>query len=235
MTLKISADKHYSIPPDTVNKKIRAIRHFFDFMKYNNVHELPNFRLKHNVALEVDYLKENDERLPVYIPKDKLNLIINILQKYKYGIRDVSITLLLALFGLKLEEIFNLRTNNVNLKSKELSVLRNGIKVTFPIADKLYVHLKEYMLLRASLSNDNSYKYLFISHTGNQYSVRSYQYKFKLAVIDADFKVHYTSRNVRASFCYYMAKSTDKAELQKILDQEKVNHYYAEAVKQNPY
>lgn len=220
--------------PDTVNKKIRAIRHFFDFMKHNNVHALTNYRLNHNVALEVDYLKENIERLPVYIPKGKLNLIINILHKYKYGIRDVSITLLLALLGLKLDEIFNLKINNVNLKSKELSVLRDGTNTIFPIAGKLNVHLREYLLLRDSLSNGNSYKYLFMSHTGNQYSIRSYQYKFKLAVIEADFNVCYTPRNVRASFCYYMANNTDKTVLKKILNQEKVNQYYAEAVKNNP-
>lgn len=210
----------------TTNKKLRAIRKFFDFLRdINHI-------IKHNVALEVSYFYEDIENQPVHIPGSRLKLLMDIMYNYKYGVRDVCITKLIALMGLRIGDIFELSYKSVNLQAKELYVKRDADTITFPIPDLLYVDLKEYIGVRVEIVNStkNYENNLFLSSTGNEYPLRSYQKRFKAAVIEADFKEIYTPRNVRATFAYYMAKNIGEDRLKMIMDQDKVDQYYMKEV-----
>lgn len=204
----------------TINKKIRAIRHFFDFLR--NVKKI----IKYNIALEVSYLPTDEAEHPLHIPKSNLRILLDLMSSYTNGVRDVCITKLLAYLGLRLNEIFKLSTNSINLKTKELYIKREKKYITYRIPDILYTDLKNYMFLRNELSNINSDNSLFLSNTGNPYPMREYQRKFKSAVIDADFKKTFTPRNVRATFAYHMAQNIKEDKLQLLLNQDKVEHYY---------
>lgn len=210
----------------TTNKKLRAIRKFFDFLRdINHI-------IKHNVALEVSYFYEDTDNQPVHIPGSRLKLLMDIMYNYKYGVRDVCITKLIALMGLRIGEIFELSYKSVNLQAKELYVKRDADTITFPIPDLLYVDLKEYVGVRVDIVNStkNYESNLFLSSTGNEYPLRSYQKRFKAAVVEADFKEIYTPRNVRATFAYYMAKNIGEDRLKMIMAQDKVDQYYMKEV-----
>jgi site-specific recombinase XerD len=89
----------------TTNKKLRAIRKFFDFLRdINHI-------IKHNVALEVSYFDEDLENQPIHIPGSKLKLLMDIMYNYKHGVRDVCITKLIALMGIRIGETFELSYN----------------------------------------------------------------------------------------------------------------------------
>ena len=202
----------------TINKKIRAIRLFFDYLR--NVKKI----IKYNVALEVSYYSTEEAEHPLHVPKSKLRILIDLMYSEKYGVRDVCITKMLAYLGLRINEIFELSIDSVNLDDKELYIKRENGYMTYHIPDILYVDLKNYVASRNDIhASDNT---LFLSNTGKPYPIREYQRKFKYAVIDADFKEPFTPRNVRATFAYYMAKNLKEEKLQLLLDQYKVEQYY---------
>lgn len=212
----------------TINKKINAIKKFFSYLR--DIRK----ELKHNIALDISYLVKVEAEHPLHIPKSHLDILVNILYTYKYGVRDVCITKLLAFLGLQINEIFSLTVDYVSLSNKEVYIKRNRELFTFPIPDILYVDLKNYLMLRNELVSGYSNNILFLSNSGKPYPPREYQRKFKLAVIDADFKEPYTPRNARATFCYYMAKAVEKNDLKVILNQQKVDHYYINDILKNP-
>jgi site-specific recombinase XerC len=212
----------------TINKKIRAIRKFFDYLRDVRREVLDN------VTLNVGYFEEFETEQPPHIPKSKLKIITDTLYNFKYGVRDVSITHLIAYIGLGVGESLDLKINSVNLEDKELYVKRGKENIIFPIPDVLYCDLKEYIMIRSELLNDNSDSSLFISNTGHPYAAREYQRKFKSAIIESNMEGHYTPRNVRATFAYYMAKAVPEEKLRVILNQEKVDQYYMEDIISNP-
>lgn len=205
----------------TVNKKLRALRQFFNYVvRYHS-------ELSENVVLKVAYLNKSKEPPPQFIPRNQLRIIINTLYTLKYGIRDVCITKLIAYTGLKLNEVFSLKVEDVDLINKQIHIKRENKYIAFPIVDKLFLDLKEYNELRKSFFNSDAPCYsFFLSHTGISYPDRAYQYKFKEALIAADIEERYTPRHVRATFCYYMAKEIEEGKLKQILNQKKVTQYY---------
>jgi site-specific recombinase XerD len=123
------------------------------------------------------------------------------------------------------------------MQGKKLAINRGNSTYTFPISDSLHVCLKDYLNMRNDFvaNNNNSYtNYLFLSHTGNPYTPRAYQYKFKKALELADIEGKYTPQNVRSSFAYYMAQKHDEDTMRKILNQNKVSHFYIDEINDNP-
>jgi site-specific recombinase XerC len=212
----------------TINRKLRAIRKLLDYL--TNVRHL----IEYNPALKVPYFKVDTEKLPVYIPKDILRIVLSALENRKSGIRDVVITKLLAYTGLQLKEIMDLRTEQVDLQNKKIIVNRGRKEYEFVIPSDLYKSLKSYMEYRKHYLMKEYTNFLFLSNTGNPYTARSYQYAFKEALISSDIQGNYTPRHVKASFAYYMAQSIPEEKLKVILNQNKVEHYYIDDLINNP-
>lgn len=211
----------------TINIKIRAIRYFLAFLK-NEKHVV-----KENAALDVPYLPIDEAKHPLNVPNSNLRIILGLLQQ-NFGLREVCITKMLAYLGFRLNEIFDISISSINMKEKELYVKRASGYITYRIPDVLYSDLKEYIMIRSQLPNSDSCNSLFLSNTGNPYPIREYQRIFKLTVIEADFKVPFTPRNVRATFAYRMAENIKEENLKILLDQNKVKHYYVEDITSNP-
>ncbi|NBI07607.1 tyrosine-type recombinase/integrase [Senegalia massiliensis] len=212
----------------TFNKKLRAIRKLLNYLTLNK------HILDYNPALKVSYLKNELERPLKHIPKNVINIIFAELSNSKYGVRDITISKFLLYTGLQLQEIMNLQINNLDLKNKKIHLLRDNEKYTFKLAAPLYKSLKEYMSLRKVLSSNKEFtNYLFISNTGKPYDSRLYQYQFKNAIIRSNIQSNYTPKHLKFSFAYYMAKKTDQDTLKKILNQDKVEHYYD--LDENPF
>lgn len=215
----------------TANKKLRAIRKFFDYLKGNW------YLFKYNPALNVPYYKvykDEPEKTPSSVPKDILNTIFTQLGRRKYGIRELTISQFLAYTGLQLKEILDLRTDNIDMERKTISLLRGKDNYTIEIPQPLYKSLKSYLALRENELMGSFSNYLFLSNTGKRYSARSYQYAFKNTLKRAKISGGYTPRNIKSSFSYNMAKSVTKERLKIILHQNKVEHYYINDIDKNP-
>ncbi|MBO8160648.1 MAG: tyrosine-type recombinase/integrase [Thermosipho sp. (in: Bacteria)] len=214
----------------TVNKKLKAIRRLLDYLT------LHKGELKHNPAWKVSYLKQEKELRPRHIPVEDLKKIINEFYKKDNGIRDVCIIKFLVLTGLLISEVFQLKVEHVDLDSNVFFVRRRGKNgkeksYTFAIPKSLKKDLTAYMEWRAFLAAYEHSGALFLSNSGQPYSIRAFQQNFKKVVLELDLNKGYSPRHLRATFSYNMTKSVDKETLKKILNQEKVEHYYIEVAK----
>lgn len=212
----------------TINGKLRAIKNFLNYLC--NVRGLIEF----NPALGIAYLKVEEENLPSFMPKNTLLKLISELERKKYGIRDSVITKFLAYMGMQLKEIIDLKMDQIDSKNRIVTLTRDNIEYKYDILDDLYKSLKSYILIRnQELSSDYS-EYLFLSNKGSHYTSRSYQYAFKEALINGNIENYYTPRHVKASFAYHMAQVIPREKLKQILNQDKVDHYYIDDIKNNP-
>ena len=97
----------------------------------------------------------------------------------------------------------------------------------------LYSDLFNYLLLRKELLKPNlNSNYLFLSQRGTQYSIRSYEKKFKEAIIKSNnIDLNLSPRNLRSTFLYQLAKIiSDENELKLISRQKSLDKY----LKQTP-
>jgi len=218
----------------TVNKKIRSLRKFFNYLLFTYPSFTGSKVIEYNPANNVLYYKVEDEELPKGTSKSHLRLLLTAMSNTKYGLRDTCITRFLGYLGLQLNEILSLKLSEIDTKAKRLTLERDNITYTFDIPDILNKNIKEYIEFRRDNLEKQSISTLFLSNNGTAYSSRSYQYAFKNAVIQANLD-DYTPRNIKASFCYGMAKVVDEDKLKIILNQNKVQHYFIDEVKKNSF
>jgi site-specific recombinase XerD len=212
----------------TVNKKLRAIRKFYDYLA--NIRHIVEF----NIALSEPYVKIDTEANPISMPKGVLTAIFASLEFKKHGIRDSLISKFLSYTGLQLKEVLALRIDNISMDSRKVVIKRKKADYEFIMPDELFKSMKQYLTLRNNELLQSSTNYLFLSNTGSVYTARSYQYAFKNALISSNILGNYTPRNLKSTFCYNMAKVTPQDELKKILNQNKVEHYYVDSLSANP-
>lgn len=201
----------------TLNIKLRAIKKFFTYLNDNGY-------TNQNVSLYVKYYKCEDKE-PVVIPHSDLKKIMDYMYEDNMSLAFITITKMSAYMGLTLHEIFNLKIDAVNQVDRKLSLYRDNSKYTFPIPNTLYPDLKEYISYR-KVNNPKEIDSLFISSTGNPYSLRTYQAAFKELLIKCNIENKYSPRNLRSTFLKEMAKKVPLSELKAISNQEKLKQYY---------
>ena len=76
------------------------------------------------------------------------------------------------------------------------------------------------------VNNPKEIDSLFISSTGNPYSLRTYQAAFKELLIKCNIENKYSPRNLRSTFLKEMAKKVPLSELKAISNQDKLKQYY---------
>ncbi len=209
--------------PKTVNKKITSLNYFFKFL-FKEMNLIP-----YNYCLNITRLKTEECKKAIIFNNSELKIIFSNLREFKYGLRDIVISKLLLTTGLEIQEILNLTIKNVDLENKNI-IINN---TSFYILDMLYSDLFNYLLLRKELLKPNlNSNYLFLSQRGTQYSIRSYEKKFKEAIIKSNnIDLNLSPRNLRSTFLYQLAKIiSDENELKFISRQKSLDKY----LKQTP-
>lgn len=193
----------------TINKKIRYIKNFFEYnKKFRNINDNP--------AKNILYLEGEEEKEVKDINDGDLVVIMNKMREMYFGIRDICIIKFVANFGLRYNDIFDIKMDQL-IKSNKVFIRRGEKEYKIPI--DLYIDLSEYIGQRKIIDKYKS-QYLFLSRTGNKYNLRCFENAFSKASENK-----YTPRNIRAYFAYKNAKELEEEDLRIILEQEKVHHY----------
>ena len=207
----------------TVNSKLLSIRLLIKYMV--DIEKV----YKYNFSLNVPKLKV-EKTAPKHINPSHIKLIMDIIRKNTYGVRDICICKIIISTGLKMKSIFSLRMSNIDLKDKVIQLSIDGTNYKYPMNDSLFNDLKDYINLRSTLSPDTDY--LFINDKGGPKNIRSFQTTFKNAVITANLPCDYTPQNLRASFMYVMGSKLSEERLQEVSNQKIVKQYCE--LKDNP-
>lgn len=149
--------------PRTINRKIACLKSFFKYlMREKKVEINPASRIK---ALKIP------KKLPVFIEENHLE---NLLETHKFsddfiGVRDKLILELFYATGIRLSELIDLKTENVNLFQLTITVIGKGNKQrTIPLHKNVIELIKKYNLIKNNTFTNSNEKSFLVTENGEQ-------------------------------------------------------------------
>lgn len=209
------------LSPTTINHRIRSLKQPYLFLNHENmvcISPTANIgKLKAPTVIIRPF--EMDELRRLFAQPDKSTFV---------GFRDYTIMLVLLDTGVRLIEMENMKTINLDLRNNKILVFGKGAKereVIFQNTTKQY--LRRYLYLRGTEDHD----YLWISNVGTPLNRRTIQQRLKiygnLAGLTQVRVSPHTFRHTCAKL--YITRGGDILSLQKLLGHsslEMVRHYF---------
>ncbi|MCP3658879.1 MAG: tyrosine-type recombinase/integrase [Bacteroidetes bacterium] len=150
------------ISPKSINRKLASLRTFFKYL-------IKKEKIKINPVIYIPSLKM-EKSLPNYISENDILLFIKN-YKFKENFQEYRDKLLIELIygtGIRLSELINVKVNDFNYDSKELTVLgkRNKQRI-IPIPAPILSIFKKYISLRNDIINKRvNSEFLFLTDKG---------------------------------------------------------------------
>jgi len=148
----------------TVNRKITTLKTYFRFqLKEGNISENPMSRVT---------APKTSARLPVFVEQEGMSQLFGAVD-FGEGFSALRNRLILEMFydtGMRLSELINLETTNIDLYHKSLKVTgkRNKQRI-IPLTDNLVKLLLQFLSAREeTFMEGNASKYLFLTDKGEQ-------------------------------------------------------------------
>ena len=158
------------ITPKSINRKIAALRSYYKYL-------LRNGKISKDPTLKIKAPKVK-KSLPVFVEEEKLiNLLDGVVSKDNLigfeenfsGRRDRLIVELLYGTGIRLSELIEAKTQDVNFYEGTIKVLGKGNKERIiPMNYTLIERIKEYNLQKKREGLSNSIEYLIVTNEGDQ-------------------------------------------------------------------
>ena len=128
------------LSPKSINRKIATLKSFFKFLIKREVIEI-------NPSTNITSLK-TDQKIPNFLKEKDVNFLFDnlILEKNFNGERDMMILELLYGTGIRISELINLKTRNINLPKKELKIMGKRKKERIiPLHQQIISQIKKYL------------------------------------------------------------------------------------------
>ncbi|EKD56183.1 MAG: Tyrosine recombinase XerD [uncultured bacterium] len=156
-----SSDDSPSIKKNTQNYHLIALRSFLKYLVKNDIKSLPPEKIE---------LADQDDRQITFLTPEELTRLFKIPNINTInGLRDRTILELLFSTGLRVSELVALNVNDINLKTKEFTVLGKGGKSRLVfVSDTAKKWLEKYLTMRKDVKLDQESKDkipLFINHS----------------------------------------------------------------------
>ena len=155
----IIENKEKGLESSTINRKISCLRTYYMFLKRESL-------ISYNPLNNINFLRIK-KRLPVFVSENSMyNLFSSVDFSEDFsGKRDRFIIDLFYQTGIRLSELINIKTTDINIKSKTLRVYGKGNKErVVPVLDTLIISFNEYMDLRNHMKS----KFIFVTSKGKK-------------------------------------------------------------------
>ncbi|MBU0879728.1 site-specific integrase [Patescibacteria group bacterium] len=193
-------DKNYS--SQTINLCLNAIKYF-----YREIY-------KSNIKINIKFAKRS-KKLPIVLSREEIKNIINTIKNPKHKL----IISLAYGAGLRISEVVNLKTKDINLE--ELTIHLKNAKgkkdriTIFP--EKIKTDLQNLIVSK------NSNNYLFESERGGKLTERTSQKVFENALQKANIKKDATFHSLRHSFATHLLENgVDIRYVQELLGHQNI-------------
>ncbi|WFA09736.1 tyrosine recombinase XerC [Tissierella sp. Yu-01] len=203
------------------SRKVASIRSFFEYL-YLRVNLLDK-----NPAEGLEFPK-TDDRHPVYLTLDQVELLLNTVLENKneeYRKRDYAIIMLFLNCGLRLSELASIDMDKIR-DNDTLSVIGKGNKErTIFLNDSCIEAIKEYLQVRPAIYSEDK-KALFISKRKQRMSNRAIQHMIDRYLDKAGLDTNiYSTHKLRhtAATLMYKYGNVDIRALQEILGHQSVS------------
>lgn len=150
----------------SINRKLSAIRSFFEYLVKNN-------KLEENKAIYIN-MPKFENKLPSFLLKEdmeKIRLVINI--NNILGLRDRAIIEILYSSGIRSSELLDLSENMINMQDRELRVIGKGNKERITFFSKT---AKKYLIEYIEAKKSKTYydkNIVFANSKGGKLTTRS--------------------------------------------------------------
>ena len=150
-----------NLSPKSINRKIATLKSFFKFLIKREIMEV-------NPTANINSLK-TDQKIPNFIKEKDINYLFDNLKVENNfeGQRDLLILELLYGTGIRISELINLKTKNINITKKEIKVLgkRNKERI-IPIHDHILNQIDRFINKKNDIISDQ--EYLLCTKKGDQ-------------------------------------------------------------------
>ena len=219
----------YHFKPKTVKRKVASLKAMFNYLEYENDAFLNPFR-----KMKVRF--KEPKILPIVMTIGEVKKILGTLYEdmngnaktdtyaYKAQTRNIAIIELLFATGMRISELCNLKSNNIDLKTGVVKIFGKGgkeriIQICNPDIKSL---LKKYRKLYANHIEDD--KCFFINRLGQPTSTQSVRLMLRQYVEKSGISKNITPHTFRHTFAtLLLEESVDIRYIQSMLGHSSIN------------
>ena len=200
-------------PPQTVIRKVSAIRSYFYFL-------LDQDEIKEHPFLEVK-LPKKPKITPKFLYEDDLKAMFeSIDESTDKGSRDYTLLFLLYTSGLRVSEITSLTIKDINTSERMMLVHGKGRKDRLiPISEEMKIVLEDYLLLtRPNIVKKKRHTKLFVNLKGDPLTSAGIRYILKELMMRSSSLLNVTPHMLRHTFATHLLRQgADLRSVQEML------------------
>lgn len=209
-------EKNYS--KTSIARNISTLRSFFKYLYSENI-------IKDNPLVLISNPKL-DKKLPKVLNYQELeNLLLTPDINTPIGLRDACILELLYSTGIRVNELTNIKINDINFMEKKILILGKGNKERYVLFGNLCLKkINDYLRNgRTYLDKDNN-QYLFLNKKGKKISDRTIRTMIDTMCNKASIKMHISPHTLRHTFATHMLnEGADLKTVQELLGHENLS------------
>jgi integrase/recombinase XerC len=153
----------HNITTRTINRKITTLKSFYRFLLKE--------KLTEENPMNMVIAPKMSKRLPLFVEKNKMDKLFDNFDfgSDYIGIRDKLIIEMFYMTGMRLSELVNITSKDIDIQKKCIKVLgKQNKERIIPFTTTLEKHISIYMNLRDSLPNAHDSKYFFLKLNGEK-------------------------------------------------------------------
>lgn len=197
--------------PKTVSRNITSINNFMLFL-------LKEKKIDFNPCEFIDRPKLN-KNLPTVLSIEEVDKLLDIPLKTKYDYRNKAMLEILYGSGLRISELINLTTRDVDFENAVIRCLGKGSKERIvPINDYIIHYLKLYLDKRNLFLIKGQNDYLFLNNHGKQMTRQGFLKNLQKILKEKNITKHVTPHTLRHSFAtHILSGGADLRSIQLLL------------------
>lgn len=195
--------------PSTISRNVASIRAFYNFLLNEDL-------IEENPAEKLKYEKTK-RKVPGILSGKEIDRLLSKPDTNCFkGARDKAMLEVLYASGIRVSELINLKTENINLNMGYINCGTNGKTRVIPLHDDAIESIKFYLINYKK--NLKKSKYLFVNYEGNPISRQGFWKIIKDYAKKAKINKEITPNTIRHSFAAHLVQNgADLKSIQEML------------------
>ena len=201
----------------SISRNISSLRSLFKYLLRENI-------ITSNPMTLISNPKQ-DKRLPHFLYYKELEELLSIPDDDASGIRDSLILELLYSTGIRVSELVNIKTKDINTHNKTIKILGKGSKERYVLygsvcEEKMNHYLNKSRPELVKAPND----YLLLNKYGNKLTTRGIRYIIDTIIKKGALKFHISPHDLRHTFAtHILNEGADLKTVQELLGHENLS------------
>lgn len=201
----------------TVSRNITSINNLFVFL-------LKDKKISRNPCEFIDRPKL-DKKLPDTLSVDEVSNLLDIPLKTNFDYRNKAMLEILYGCGLRISEVINLTTRDVDFENAVIRCFGKGSKERIvPLNDYAIYYIKSYLEVRPFLIKSKNTDYLFLNNHGNKMTRQGFLKNLQKILKEKGITKNVTPHMLRHSFATHcLSGGADLRSIQMLLGHSDIN------------